>query len=259
MTPYASGDYNLVLDDDSAQARDIATPRDRSGGRSVPFSGMAAQPPGGEDMGRFDLSGCELRAALPGHRSNLIALGPRRRLDKPVVAQLVLQRLADGVGPVFTPNTLAAPRQARDALVEAWTQLQKAKPDHRRAVGEIELATMEAQQERWRESATLIARVQQLNPDIPYANYLSASAHFHLGQMDVAEESALAVYDTPDLERYPLIYYILGAIQAQRGDSATAVARFRQFPCLKPDPATAAAVRDVLADWEREGRLKTAP
>jgi tetratricopeptide (TPR) repeat protein len=120
----------------------------------------------------------------------------------------------------------------------------------------LELATMEARHERWRECATLVSRVQQLNPYIPYANYLSASAHFQIGELEVAESSAVAVLDTPDLERFPFTYYILGAVRARRGDFATASARFRQFLFTKPDPATAASVEALLADWEREGRLK---
>jgi tetratricopeptide (TPR) repeat protein len=304
VTPYASGDFSLVLDEDNAQADDITTPRDLSGGRTVPFTGLAKQSVGGEDIGRFDLSGCELRATLPGYQSNLVALGPRRRLDKPVVGPLVLRKTSDD-GPVFTANTLAAPSQARNALDEAWQQLQKPKPDYRRAVRELEraikiyptfaaawhllgvtrvalkneagarqafnesitadpayvepyleLATLEARQERWQECATLVARVQQLNPYISYANYLGASAHFQVGNIDIAEKSAMSVFDTPDLERYPFIYYILGAIQARRGDFATASVRFRQYLLTKPDAATAASVEELLADWEREGRLK---
>jgi tetratricopeptide (TPR) repeat protein len=305
VRPYTNGDFTLALEDDGQPAADITTPRDLSGGRSVPFSGMAAQATAGEDMGRFDLSGCELRASLPGYQSNQIALGPRRRLDKSVVGQLVLRPAFSPDGPVFTANTLAAPPQARMALMEAWKLLQNEKPDHRRAVREleraikayqqfsaawhllgvtrlamkdevgaraafnesieadptyvepyIELATMAARQDQWLESATLIARAQQINPDIPYANYLSASAHFHLGQIDIAEKSALAVFNTSDLERYPLIHYLLGAIAAQRGDFEKAAFRFHQFLQTRPDPAVAASVQEVLADWEREGRLK---
>ena len=32
--------------------------------------------------------------------------------------------------------------------------------------------------------------------------------------------------------------------------------RFEQFLQTKPDPAVASSVREVLADWKREGRLK---
>jgi tetratricopeptide (TPR) repeat protein len=304
VTPYTSGDYTMILDEDNAQAQDIATPRDMAGGGTVPFTGLAQQPGGGEDVGRFDLGSCELRAAFPGHHSNQVALGPRRRLDKPVVATLVLRRTTDD-GPVFTANTMAAPAQARSALDEAWKQLQKPKPDYRRAVRELQgaikvyptfaaawhllgvarvalkddagarqafnesiaadpayvepyldLATMEARLERWQECATLVSRVQQLNPYIPYANYLSASAHFQIGGLEVAEKSALAVLDTPELEHFPFTYYILGAIQARRGDFATASSRLRQYLLTKPDAATAASVEAILADWEREGRVK---
>ena len=305
VRPFTNGDFSLALDDDSQPTGDVTAPRDLSGGRDVPFTGMARQSVAGEDIGRFDLSGCELRASLVGYRSNVIALGPRRRLDKSVVGELVLRSAVAPDGPVFTANTLAAPREARVALMEAWKLLQKEKPDHRRAVREleraieayrefaaawhllgvvrlaikdeagartafnesiaadatyvepyIELATMAARRELWSDTAALISRVQEINPDIPYANYLSASAYFHLGELDVAEKSALAVFNTSDVERFPLIHYYLGAIAAQRGDFQKAAFRFEQFLQTRPDAATAASVQEVLSDWRREGRLK---
>jgi tetratricopeptide (TPR) repeat protein len=120
----------------------------------------------------------------------------------------------------------------------------------------IELATMAARQELWSDVATLIARVQQINPDIAYANYLSASANFHIGRVDIAEKSALAVFNTSALDQYPLIHYFLGAIEAQRGDFEKAAFRFEQYLLTNPDPGIAASVREVIADWKREGRLK---
>jgi hypothetical protein len=75
VRPYTNGDFTLSLDGDTQPIGDITAPRDLSGGRDAPFSGAAKQSVAGEDMGRFDLSGCEVRASLPGHQSNVIALG----------------------------------------------------------------------------------------------------------------------------------------------------------------------------------------
>jgi hypothetical protein len=304
VVPYTNGDYTIMLDEDNAPPMDLSTPPDPSNSRRVPLSGTAVAG-NGEDMGRFDLSGCELRAVLPGYRSNLVSIGPRRRLDKPVVDPLVLRPIVEPDGLVFTANTLAAPRQARTTLIETWNQLQKPAPDYKRAAKELEgvvkqnasfaaawhllgmvrlaqkdvpaakqafnasikaddtyvepymqLATLDAHENNWKECAALIMRVQQLNPDIPYANYLSASAHFQIGNLDVAESSALAVFDTPELERFPAIYYILGAIEAHRGNFAIATIRMQQFLQTNPEPAMAASVREMLADWEAERGVK---
>jgi cytochrome c-type biogenesis protein CcmH/NrfG len=305
VRPFANGDFTINLDDENQNVADITAPRELSGSVPAPFTGFAKPSTAGEDIGRFDFSGCELRAALPGYQSNVITLGPRRRLDKSVVGNLVLHPISAPDGPVFTANTLAAPKTARSALMEAWKLLQNENPDHpraarllegaiqeyrsfaaawhllgvvrlalknesgaREALNEsiaadpmyvepyIELATIAARQQLWSDTAALIDRAQQINPDIAYVNYLSASAHFHLGNIDSAEKSALAVFNTSDLDRYPLIHYFLGAIAAQRGDFAKAAFRFEQFLQTKPDPAVAASVREVLADWKREGRLK---
>jgi hypothetical protein len=83
--------------------------------------------------------------------------------------------------------------------------------------------------------------------------------HFQLGNLDAAERSALAVWRTRDVERFPVTHYILGAIKAQRGDFESAAARFRDYLATRPDAATTETVNELLADWEREGRIARIP
>src|SRR6185436_6936524 len=76
VKPYANGDFMLVLGDDSSDTLDIATPRNPATSSTAAFNApsntagnnarIGAATPGSDDAGRFDLSGCELRAAMPG-------------------------------------------------------------------------------------------------------------------------------------------------------------------------------------------------
>ena len=307
VEPYANGDFVLALGADSSDAVDLTMPRSSASAGAVPFS-TEEQKLGGEDAGRFDFSGSELRATLAGFHSNRIALGPRRRLDHSEIGQLVLRNLSGVDAVMISANTLAAPSQARLAFDNARREVQKEKPDYTLALGElkkaldgyptfaaawhllgitrlaqkdgagaqeafrqaiaadaayvepyVELASMELLQQRWAEAVKWIEPALKLNPRIPYANYLAASVHFQLGNFDAAERSALAVWKTRDVERFPLTHYILGGIKAQRGDFESAAARFRDFLATGPEPATAQSVRELLGDWEREGRITKVP
>jgi tetratricopeptide (TPR) repeat protein len=318
VKPYANGDFMVVLGDDSSDTLDIATPRNPATSATSPYNapsntaGANARIGGattaGEDAGRFDLSGCELRAAMPGFQSNLIALGPRRRLDKSEVGMLVLRRTAAVDAVMISANTLAAPSRARVAFENARREAQKEKWDYAYAGAElkkaldeypnfaaawhllgimrlaqkdsdaaseafqkaiaadpsyvepyVELASMDVMQQRWISAVKWIEPALKLNPNIPYANYLGASVYFQLGNYDAAERSALALWKTRDVERFPMTHYILGAVKAQRGDYESAAARFRDFLATKPDAAHAQAIGELLADWEREGRIQKIP
>lgn len=85
-----------------------------------------------------DLMGCELRAVLPGFRSELVNLSGRRFMDNPDVGTIVLRRLANVEGLTLSATSLAAPKDAKKAfekgrelakknkLPEAQKELEKA-------------------------------------------------------------------------------------------------------------------------------------
>ncbi|MBI1792014.1 MAG: hypothetical protein HYR60_31185, partial [Acidobacteria bacterium] len=53
---------------------------------------------GGASLGGRDLMGCELRAVLPGFRSEVVNLSGRRMFDNPDVGTIILRRLANVEG-----------------------------------------------------------------------------------------------------------------------------------------------------------------
>ena len=76
-------------------------------------------------FGRVDLSGCELRASLPGYRSESIQLRNRSVFDNPNVGVIILHPLAKGQGISVSATSLAAPKQARKAYEKALKELRK--------------------------------------------------------------------------------------------------------------------------------------
>jgi hypothetical protein len=76
-----------------------------------------------------------------------------------------------------------------------------------------------------------------------------------LGEFDAAEKWALEVQKNADLEPYPVVHYILGAIDARHGNFDSAAVKLRQFLQTKPDAATADAVRKILAEWAKADQV----
>lgn len=92
----------------------------------------------GRGFSERDLMNCELRASLPGYRSDIVSLAGRRGMDNPEVGTIVLRRLGQVEGTTISFTSLQAPKDARKALekgreaagkkkyAEARAQFQKA-------------------------------------------------------------------------------------------------------------------------------------
>ncbi len=90
-----------------------------------------------------DLTGCELRAVMPGYRSDVITLGRRTAYDKPDIGVIVLHRLENVEGAAVSVTTLAAPKKAKKAYEKALKELLGTKPNPKRAAKDLEKAVHE--------------------------------------------------------------------------------------------------------------------
>lgn len=70
-------------------------------------------PATGTANGMDPLWNCQLRAAYPGYRSDMIELGTRRALDDPDLGTIVLHRLANVQGSTISVTTALAPKHAQ--------------------------------------------------------------------------------------------------------------------------------------------------
>jgi tetratricopeptide (TPR) repeat protein len=75
------------------------------------------------------LMNCEIRAVLPGFRSDVVSLTNRRRLDSPDVGTIILHRLGNVEGLTISATTSMAPKDARKAFDKGRESLQKGKVD----------------------------------------------------------------------------------------------------------------------------------
>lgn len=97
-------DQNLTVDTDAADAS--------AGGRpDAQWNSAPSSPLGGNRMD--PLWNCELRAAYPGYRSDVVDLATRRSLDDPDLGTIVLHRLGNVQGTTISVTTALAPKHAQ--------------------------------------------------------------------------------------------------------------------------------------------------
>ncbi len=105
--------------------------------RTIPGQAVGAS---GSDRSYVSLTNCELQAALPGYTSSKIYLGRRSVFESSDVGTLVLKRAWKGEGSLISVNTLGAPENAKKAFDNAQKELEKKKPNRKKAVQQLEKA-----------------------------------------------------------------------------------------------------------------------
>jgi tetratricopeptide (TPR) repeat protein len=113
----SKGRFSFQLGQNSAMMADASVNmNDPVFGGGGPGGGRMSGPFGQQGVSERDLMGCELRASLPGFRSDVVSLAGRRALDNPDVGTIVLHRMAKVDGFTFSGTTAFAPKNARKAF-----------------------------------------------------------------------------------------------------------------------------------------------
>jgi tetratricopeptide (TPR) repeat protein len=105
----------------------VSSSSDQFGGMGGPRMGTMGGNPNQRVITERDLNGCELRAALPGFRSEFVNLSGRRMMDNPDVGTIVLRRLANVQGLTISATTAMAPKDAKKAFEKGKKALDKKK------------------------------------------------------------------------------------------------------------------------------------
>ena len=115
----SKGRFNFQLDGNIGV---LAEASDSSFGRQSQMGGNMV----GRN-GERNLSGCDLRAVLPGFRSDTVNLSMRRAFDNPNVGTLVLHRIGGVEGTTISYASLNAPKDATRAYEKGREALKKEK------------------------------------------------------------------------------------------------------------------------------------
>lgn len=138
-----------------------------------------------------DLVGCELRASLPGYRSDIVPLAGRRLMDNPDVGTIVLRRLGHVEGTTISATTLAAPKEAKKAYEKGLEAARRKKFDEARKQLEKAVELYPQYAAAWYELGLIYQ--QQNNKDQAreaYGKSLAADAKFMKPYLQLAMLSA---------------------------------------------------------------------
>jgi tetratricopeptide (TPR) repeat protein len=202
--------------------------------------GFSSSPSGTSSGGGFGTSqdsaywDCELRARLPGYRSDTVSLAGRRMLDAPDVGSIILYPIAKIQGMTASATSSQAPKDAKKAYEKGLEAVKKAKPDQaeqefRKAVGIYPRYAA-----AWLElGKALERRDHKAEAREAYASALAADPKFvypyqQLYQLALQEQNWQGLIDNTDqLLRldpfeFPQAYYFnaLGHLQLKNYDAA---------------------------------------
>ena len=156
-------------------------------GRNNTGMGGMGMPGGGRAITERDLMNCEIRASLPGFRSDVVSLAGRRSLDNPNVGTIILRRLANVEGLTTSATTLMAPKDAKKAYEKGRELMRKKKPEEARKEYERALDLYPKYAVAWYELGVLHDMAQRdADAQTAYAKALEADAKFIKPYMNIA-------------------------------------------------------------------------
>jgi tetratricopeptide (TPR) repeat protein len=125
------GYFSIDLGMSQAVMQDASTSGGMFGdsGMRVPGQSQTASGMGGGAMAEQRYTNCDLRANLPGYRSQVLSLATRRAMDSPDIGTIFIHRLGNVEGRIISAISLAAPKDARKAFEKGSDLAKKKKPD----------------------------------------------------------------------------------------------------------------------------------
>jgi tetratricopeptide (TPR) repeat protein len=186
-----------------------------------------------------ELANCDLRAVLPGFRSDLVSLANHRYMDNPDIGTIILHRVGNVEGLTTSAVSALAPKDARKAYEKGLVAVKKGKPDEAQKQFETAVAAYPKYASAWFELGRVLEqRDHAEEARKAYAQALSADSKFvnpyeRLYMLSFKERKWQEVADTADrvirLNPYdfPGAYYYNGVanLQLNKLDAAERSAR----------------------------------
>lgn len=97
------------------------------------MSRSSSGSPSRSGLDERSLGSCEIRAVLPGYRSEPVSLAGRRFLDNPDIGSIIMRRIGNVEGTTISMTSMMAPKDARKAFDKAREAARKQKWDDARA------------------------------------------------------------------------------------------------------------------------------
>jgi tetratricopeptide (TPR) repeat protein len=123
-----------------------------------------------------------------------------------------------------------------------------------------ELVQMAARDKQWQEVADTTDRMLKIEPKgYPEFWFYNSVSKYNLGNIPAAEASALEGVKIDGGHRVPKLEYILGVIQSQKGDQASAAEHLHNYLKLAPETPEAADAQKRLVDLDKGAAVAKNP
>lgn len=123
----------------------------------------------------------------------------------------------------------------------------------------IQIAGLQARENKWQEVADTTDRVIRMNPfDFPVAYFYNAVANLNLQKLDAAEKSALEGKKIDSRKSIPKMDHVLGIILANKQDYSGAAQYMKSYLAAAPNASDADLVKKQLAEVEKTLAAKNA-
>jgi len=117
----SKGHFTLTLGQEMGVMADASESPNRSD--------LPGANPVGAGMRDSQMATCELRAALPGYRSDIVSLAGKRYMEDSEVGTIVLRRMNNVEGLTVSATSALAPKDAKKAFEKGMDAVKKSKPD----------------------------------------------------------------------------------------------------------------------------------
>jgi tetratricopeptide (TPR) repeat protein len=195
------------------------------GGRQSPNQQMAGTGLS-QAITERQLQRCEIQAAYPGYRSDVISLATHRSLDSPDLGVIVLHRLSNVQGTTISMTSALAPKKARKAYEKSLQLASKGKLDAAETHVQEAVTVYPKYAEAWYQ----LGRLQQARRDV-----------------EAAKKSYAAALQADS--KYVSPYEQLALLAAQEGKWQEAADQSRQAVSLNPVEFPEAWYLNALANY----------
>jgi tetratricopeptide (TPR) repeat protein len=251
----AKGRFNIALGQNQSVFADASM--DSTDMRSI----MNPGPTRG--ISERELVGCEFRAELAGHQSDVVQLAGRRVLDNPEIGVIVLRRMSNVEGFTFSLTTANAPKEAKKAFEKAQSLAKKQKAAeaevHLRKAVEIypkfaaawfELGNALQAQKKTEEARTAYEKSIEADPKFigPHLSLLQLAMNSRDWEQ-IAARSETVLKLNPF--SYPQVWFVHGAAAYNLGRRDEAEKSTREAIRLDPNhrnPRAYSLLAHILAD-----------
>ncbi len=175
----SKGSFSLNLGQNNGVFADASTSSFGLDGAAGGLSGNGGAAGGANNPNPDTLFNCELRARLPGYRSDTISLAGRRILDTPDIGVILLYPIAGIQGMIASATSGQAPKDARKAYEKGLEAVKKNKPDQAEQQFRKAVQVYPKHAEAWLELGKILEQSERY-PEAreAYASALAADSKF---------------------------------------------------------------------------------